>query len=375
VTVQTALPVISIVSPTNFVTSQPVIQLQGTSSQELKSVRYDCYNEKGEKVVADAQGYAGGTYGGDTKFQSRHGRDYFTCFDMDLTPGTNTLVLHLSDDAGNSMTTNLVVIFTTVGDTIPPTLNVQWPRSGHRLMGGTFTIRGRTDDPTARMHGINVANEQTNNFEGFAERNGFVWFENVPLAIGTNALTLTATDAAGNRTSTNLVVYGTGSTVLTVEPIEPKKLWDPFISVKGMVSPANNHVWINGVQARVNPDGSWTAEKVPVKSPSGGTAIFDMTAIPISSPKGEVSKPNDLVQAQASLGTNPMVLNATSPACGVFQLHLSETGGRGFVLLASTNLTEWTPILTNANPEATFDYTDREGTTHSCRFFKIIPLP
>jgi hypothetical protein len=27
-------------------------------------------------------------------------------------------------------------------------------------------------------------------------------------------------------------------------------------------------------------------------------------------------------------------------------------------LLASTNLQDWTPILTNLNPGATFDYTD-----------------
>ena len=146
--------------------------------------------------------------------------------------------------------------------------------------------------------------------------------------------------------------------------------------VTGTVKPANRDVWINGVQATVNPDGTWLAKNVPVvASPSGGTALFDLTTLsPGDIAKGNV-KIKEQVSTQASLSTNVMVLNASAPACGVFQLHLTETAGRSFVLEASTNLTEWTPILTNSNPNPTYDFTDTNVNNYNCRFFRVVPLP
>jgi len=69
-----------------------------------------------------------------------------------------------------------------------------------------------------------------------------------------------------------------------------------------------------------------------------------------------------------------MTLNASTPACSTFQLRLTDTAGHPFVLLASTNLTDWIPLLTNSNPEATFDYTDSNTDKYPCRFFRVVPL-
>jgi hypothetical protein len=188
--------------------------------------------------------------------------------------------------------------------------------------------------------------------------------------VGECKVTIKATDAAGNSSSTNLVFLGVDGPVITMEEIDPKKLWDAHVDVKGKVVPANNSVWVNGVQATVSPDGSWFAAKVPI----GWPCIFEMTALPVGETKSEGQKSKDMVAAQATLGTNSMVLNATSPACGLFQLYLNNPVGKGFILFASTNMVQWTPILTNASPEAGFDYSE-DSAHHACRFFKVVPLP
>jgi len=55
-------------------------------------------------------------------------------------------------------------------------------------------------------------------------------------------------------------------------------------------------------------------------------------------------------------------------------LHLSGTAGRPFILFASTNLTDWTPILTNLTAKDTYEFTDTNATAASCRFFRVMPL-
>jgi hypothetical protein len=117
------------------------------------------------------------------------------------------------------------------------------------------------------------------------------------------------------------------------------------------------------------------ATNVPVITPDGGgAASFDMTALPAEGITNGIAKLNELVSSQANLGTNAMTLNPKAPVCGVFQLHMSNTTGRNFILLASTNLVDWTPILTNLNSSATFDYKDTNANNYHCRFFRVVPL-
>ena len=66
--------------------------------------------------------------------------------------------------------------------------------------------------------------------------------------------------------------------------------------------------------------------------------MFDLAAIPPGGSTTGISKLNQVLSAQASLSTNAMILNPSTPACGIFQLHLAETAGRRFILEASANL-------------------------------------
>jgi hypothetical protein len=77
---------------------------------------------------------------------------------------------------------------------------------------------------------------------------------------------------------------------------------------------------------------------------------------------------------QGDLSTNAVTLNALRPACGTFNLHLTGAAGRSFVLMASPNLLDWKPLLTNVNSAATFDYVHTNAVEDGCQFFRIVPL-
>jgi hypothetical protein len=373
--VQTLAPTIVFTNPKERITSQPMIQLQGYITKDFgKPLLYQIVNQNGV-VTGGGDGSVNDRYLDPITFQFT--TNYFTCYDLELNPGTNTIVLSGEDEAGFSFATNFTVVFTTVGDANPPVFSIDWPKPGEEIDDDSLTIRGSSDDPTAKFIGQILANGQTNNLSALVERNGYFWFEHVPLALGANQVTIVATDVAGNSSSTNFIIYGADDARIHMDAVVPaEQLWQPKIAViTGTVKPVNHDVWINGVQATVKPDGTWLAKNVPVvSSPSGGTALFDMTTeSPDNLAKGNVKLKKEL-SAQASLGTNDMVLNATTPASGVFQLHLTGTAGRSFILEASTNLTEWIPILTNSDSNPTFDYTDTNVNNYRSRFFKVVPL-
>ena len=375
VEVQTMVPAVVFSSPQTKITSQPKIQLSGYVTTDVAgTLHYQIFNQQGVLTASDGASVR------DKYFDQalfRYTTNYFTCVDLELSPGTNTIAVSGTDQAGFSVSNNFVCVFTTVGDTSPPVFLIDSPELAGEIADDSTTIRGPSDDATAKFVGQISANGHTNNLSGSVERNGYFWFENVPLAVGANQVTIVATDVAGNSSSTNFVIYGSAEARISMDPVEAAtNLWEPKIKlVTGKVRPANNDVWINGVQATVKPDGTWLAKNVPVlSSPSGSTALFNLTTLsPGDLAKGKV-KVKEQLSTQASLGTNAMVLNAAAPACGVFQLHLTDTAGHGFILEASTNLVEWTSILTNATPEPTFDYTDTNANNYHCRFFRVKPL-
>jgi hypothetical protein len=113
----------------------------------------------------------------------------------------------------------------------------------------------------------------TNTFStaGLVEREGLLWVEDLPLSNVVNTVTLTMTDAASNSASTTITV-NQSSVTLTVNDVTDDQLWQPTVTVTGTISPATGYaVWVNGVQATVNSDGTWNAANVPITP--GGTAV------------------------------------------------------------------------------------------------------
>jgi hypothetical protein len=217
--------------------------------------------------------------------------------------------------------------------------------------------------------------------EGLADRTGRVWLERIPLLGKSNVLTLTATDAAGNASTTNLIVIRSDS-VLTIDPVPTDQIWQLQVKVTGKVEPPNQQLWLNGREAIVKSDGNWVATGVALNTE--GFAIFEATSISKSAPgisnfaeaahPSTPSIPQESVSIQAKLGTHAATLNANLPTYGTFKLNLIDAAGRNFVLLASTNLIDWAPILTNRNSNPTFNYKDTNVMDYGCRFFRVIPI-
>ena len=263
-TLNTIAPTVVITNPAAGVVSQPMIQVQGFANEALSHVTFDVSNATG--IFTNQTGYITSQYYDANLLTFT--TNYFQCYDVPLTNGLNTISVHTTDLAGNTTTTNVNFILDYSNATNPPVLTVVWPQDGTYISGSSFTFEGQVDDDTASVTATIVdASGDTNTVQGLVERSGAVWAQNLPLAAGTNTLMISATDAAGNTSTTNLTLYQSSVTV-TVNPLAGDQLNRQFITVTGTVSDTTVQVYVNGVQATVNDDGTWEADNVLV-SPAG----------------------------------------------------------------------------------------------------------
>lgn len=276
ITLVRSLLVIAVTNPPSPLTAQPMIQLKGYSDRPLASIRFDVVNESGTYTVRDTEGFVNDQHFDPTSFEFT--TNYFTCYDIGLSRGTNTIVLRCTDDAGNITTTNFHFVFTTSGHTNPPVITLDQPSAGSPLVGREFTIRGYLDDPTASIMGwVTDSQGQILARGGLVERDGRYWFEHLPVPEGTGYVSLIAFDAATNSSVTNFTIHRSHSGLRLDPP--PDVSNQLTVTVTGFRDRTNYTVWVNGVQAVVQPDGKWKAERVPVTP--GGVAIFTAVERPI----------------------------------------------------------------------------------------------
>ena len=173
------------------------------------------------------------------------------------------ITLTVSDLAGNvtTLSTNIVLDYTMA--TTAPVMSCLWPSNGMYMSGNSFYIRGNISDETATMTAqwVDAANN-TNHYTGIVERNGMFWVENLPLAAGTNVVYLTAKDAAGNVSSTNLSVVKSSVSLAITSTATGEDLYKPSGTVSGTISASGYNVTVNGVAATVSGN-TWTASNVP----------------------------------------------------------------------------------------------------------------
>jgi hypothetical protein len=243
----------------------------------MESISYDLTNALGvltnQQVLVLDQFYSTNTW--------EYTTNTFQAFDIPLTNGLNVITLHATDLAGNVTTTNFSYTLDYSSATNPPVVQLYWPTDGTLICNGSYTWRGWVDDPTASVTAQLVdTNGATNIFSGVVERDGEFWVENLPLSNGTNFLTLTVADTAGNEVATNILVFP-GAVGLTIDLPDACQLWNQGITVNGTISDEDDYtVWVNGVKAALNGDGTWTATNVFL--PAGGTALIQARAIPNS---------------------------------------------------------------------------------------------
>ncbi len=250
--------------------SVPLVQINGYSPSALANVTYDLSNAVGV-VTGQSGGITDQTYDTNTwEFTTTS----FEAVDVPLAVGLNVISLHATDTAGNTTTTNLNLTLDYSSRTNPPAVQLFWPKNGEQISGSSFNWRGWVDDPLAKVSAQIVgADGSTNTLNGLVERNGNFWVENLPMPNGTNSLTLTVTDSAGEIATTNITVSTCPFTV-TMTPIPDDQLWNKKVTATGTISDSSQSLWINGMRAYVT-NNVWTATNVPTTE--GGTAIFNIT--------------------------------------------------------------------------------------------------
>ena len=268
---QQTAPHVTITSPgVNGTVIKPYWQLTGLANEQVTGIRYDLSNAAG--TVTNQPGMLLDQFF-DTN-QWRFTTNYFQCFDVPLASNVNYLTLHLRDLAGNTFTTNFTVTLDYTTATNPPAVTLRWPQAGMLVNGSNCTLRGTMGDETGTVLAQIINGDGTTNLlTGLVERNGDYWLENVTLN-GTNQISIQATDAAGNTTTTNFTLLP-GGTSLTINAVTGD-LWQPTTSVDGTIGDPNAMVFVNGVQAVNNGDGTWSADNVPINGT--GTATFDAVA-------------------------------------------------------------------------------------------------
>ena len=206
---------LALTNPAVLSGSRPFIDPAGYATRALSAITW---------TVVDANG---GTNSGNgivvdqswNLLDQYHVTNWFQCVDLALALGTNWISIQAVDWAGTVAVTNFAYVFDTNGDTTPPSLTLVWPQDGTQVSGDTFTVQAWTDDDTAAVAlQYTDTNGIVQTVNGLVERGGNVWVQNVPLTAGTNSFTLTATDAAGNVSTTNFSVVQS-SVALTVTPL------------------------------------------------------------------------------------------------------------------------------------------------------------
>ncbi len=146
-----------------------------------------------------------------------------------------------------------------------------WPQNGMRITGNSITIKGQVDDPTASVNVSSVdTTGNTNIYAGRTGRDGVFWIENVPVGASSNVFALTATSAAG-QSSTNFTLTQSAISLI----VNPMQAGDTTAS--GTIGASGYTIWVNGIKATNNGDGTWSATIAPITVGGGQVQV---TAIP-----------------------------------------------------------------------------------------------
>jgi hypothetical protein len=253
-------PTLVITSPASSPVSVPLIQIQGYADEPLSSLLFDVSNATG--IFTNQQGFLAGQFY-DTNLLA-FTTNWFAC-SAELSDGTNLLKFHGTDWAGNTGDLSFEFVYF---NTNPPVLTIVWPQPNLAISGNSFTLQAQVDDPAAKFTASIVdASGDTNTVQGLIERSGSAWAQNLPLNTGTNSVTVTVTGANGGTSVTNFNIIK-NDVGLVIYPLENYQLNQSSVSVFGEIGDTNLCVWVNGIQATVNSDGTWEADSVPV-SPVG----------------------------------------------------------------------------------------------------------
>ncbi|MEJ0038427.1 MAG: DUF4082 domain-containing protein [Gammaproteobacteria bacterium] len=185
----TTNPLITITTPVNaatFSTSSATLALGGTSSDNVGVTQVTWTNSVG------GSGTATGTAN-------------WSAASIALTSGLNTITVTARDAAGNLATDILAVTYTPAADTTKPSVTITSPTSNSTTTttATTLTVGGTASDNVAVTQ---VTWSSTAGVSGTATGTTSWTATSIPMVSGSQTITVTARDAAGNTQTDTLVV-------------------------------------------------------------------------------------------------------------------------------------------------------------------------
>jgi hypothetical protein len=195
----TVKPLVTITSPTTavtFSTSAARLSLGGTASDNLGVTQVTWSNSRG----------GGGTATGTPNWSAS----------VALQTGSNVLTITARDAAGNTATDAITVTYSTAVDTVRPTVTITEPTSSnsYTTTAKSIALSGAATDNVGVTR-VTWANSRggTGTATGTSSWN----VASIALLAGSNVITVTSRDAAGNTaTDTITVTYSTADTVKPV---------------------------------------------------------------------------------------------------------------------------------------------------------------
>lgn len=137
---------------------------------------------------------------------------------VSLTNGTNFITVTATDTAGNTSSTTR----TGTRDSNAPVLTLTGPTDGTTTGQTSITVAGTVQDATAVTVTVNGSAVSVGANGGFSS--------SVPLVLGTNSITVRATDAAGNVTTQTLTVTRDNSVPLPPDPSTVASSVSPLVT-------------------------------------------------------------------------------------------------------------------------------------------------
>jgi len=247
------------------------------------------------------------------------GAGRFTLPNVVLSEGANAFTASARDAAGNqgSPSAPLAVVL----DTRPPVITITTPQPGVVVGTPQTLITGTVDEPLSSLT-INGANVEVSSTSTFTST--------LALAAGDNSALITATDLAGNVSSTTVVIRrdSTPPRITITAPLNGSLTNMPQIQVGGTVDDAEATLTVGGAPV-----------SVINKAFSVGYLLTDgENSIPVKA----VDKAGNegVASVQVTLDAQPPVVSLSAPATATagtdIQLAITATDNRGVTLVDLT---------------------------------------
>jgi hypothetical protein len=255
-------PTVVITAPvpaSTFSTSNPAIALGGTASDNAGVVQVAWSNNQGGSGVA----------AGTTAWTSA----------VALKPGHNVITVAAKDAAGNVATDVLTV---TLADAAAPVLSITVPTNAdtYTTTANSVALGGTASDASG-VKEVRWANDRGGS--GLASGTTSWSVTALPLQLGVNVITVTATDAAGNVAGDRVIISADGRapTIAISSPAANSVIKAETVTLAGTSSDDRGVTevsWSNnrGGSGRATGTTSWSVANAPLQP---GSNVFTVTAV------------------------------------------------------------------------------------------------